>query len=245
MCAINNMACFTPWIFRDNAGHAWALGVTTAGKLTLSQVTPIPSRAILQAPLTDTVDGHVYGVIVVYTASGPMVSTTAALAIPAIGSFIPMAANGRTFWLQTKSGRLFGSWQTSVGTSDPVVGELFNTDLVNPSVVPPNLPNAGLPTGEQGGWLPHYTQPGGIGSQSQPQQQSGSTSQITGVPYEVGMALNTSPCGHWFNNFEITFSTVSCEQAALVRCPLCGYLIEIITPASRLYSDPGLEHISS
>lgn len=240
------MACYVPWIFIDNLGNAWAIGVTSLGQLTLSQVTPVPTNAVRQVPLTDIVNGLVYGLSVFYvTGTGPMLMTAGPLSIAAVGAFIPMSASGRVFYLQVSNGELYGSWQTASGTTDPVVGELFNFDMVNPAVTPPNLPFAGLPSGFVGGWLPVYTQPGGIGAQSFPQQQTGSTSQITGVPFEVGMGMNTSPCGHWFNNFEITFTTVACQQVAVVRCPLCGFLVEIISPASQLYQNPGYEHISS
>jgi hypothetical protein len=247
------MGCFTPWIFRDNAGNAWAIGVNGIGQLTLSQVTPVPPNAMVQVPLLDTVNGKAYGIFVSYS-GGPFISTTAALSIAAIGSYIPMTFQGRTFWLQTANGQLIGSWQGLSGPADPVVGQLYNLAMINPSLNPPNLPNAGLPSGFPGGWLPPYTQ-NVLGGQTFPAQQTGQpysnepadfglTSQETGIPYEQGMGMNVSPCQHWQNSFTVQFGSYQCQNAAFVTCSLCGYLIEIIVPASLLYTD-AYSHISS
>jgi len=250
------MGCYTPWIFLDDAGNTWALGVSSSGKLTFSEVIPPAPQAMRQVPLTDLITEQVYGLSVTYTSSGPKIVTSGPLSIPAIGLYIPMSNAGRTFWLQVANGQLFGSWKTAGGSTDPVVGQLFNLDMVNPALNPPNLPNAGIPSGLPGGWLPNYSQPGGLGGQTLPAQQSGTPYSEepsdaglpvpdTGTPYELGMGLNVCADGHWFNCWDITFTTVNCGPAAIVRCPLCGYIQEIISPASRLYTDPGFDHISS
>ena len=250
------MGCYTPWIFLDDAGNTWALGVSSSGKLTFSEVIPPAPQAMRQVPLTDLITEKVYGLSVTYTSSGPKIVTNGPLSIPAIGLYIPMSNAGRTFWLQVANGQLFGSWKTAGGSTDPVVGELFNYAQVNPPVNPPNLPNAGLPSGLPGGYLPVYTQPLGLGTQSLPAQQSGTPYSEepsdaglpvpdTGTPYELGMGLNTAACNHWFNAFQIQFCTYQCGPAALICCPVCGFLVEIISPASLLYSNPGYEHISS
>jgi len=247
------MGCFTPWIFRDNAGNAWAIGVNGIGQLTLSQVTPVPPNAMVQVPLLDTVNGKVYGIFVSYS-GGPFISTTAALSIAAIGSYIPMTFQGRTFWLQTANGQLIGSWQGLSGPADPVVGQIYSYDIANPSLGPPNLPNAGIPTGLPGGYLPNYEQPGGLGTQTFPAQQSGYpysqqpsdqglTSQETGVPFELGMGMNTAGCGHFFQSFIQLWTTVDCQTYCLVACPVCQFVQEMF-PAS-VANDPYHEHISS
>lgn len=248
------VACFAPWIFLDNAGNAWAMGVSTVGQLTLSQVSPIPTNAMQQVPLRDTVTGKVYGVMVVYTSSGPFITTTGPLSIHSVGLFIPLSVANRPFWLQVANGQLIGSWQAAGGAADPVVGQLFDYSNVNPAVNPPNLPNAGLPSGFPGGYLPEYTQPGGIGTQSFPAQQNGYpysqepsdaglTSQETGIPFEVGMGMNVAGCGHSFNSFVQLWTTVGCEPFCLVACPLCSFVQEMF-PASVAF-DQYHEHISS
>lgn len=247
------VACFAPWIFLDNAGNAWVMGVSTVGQLTLSQVSPIPTNAMQQVPLRDTVTGKVYGVMVVYTSSGPFITTTGPLSIHSVGLFIPLSVANRPFWLQVANGQLIGSWQAAGGAADPVVGQLYNLDLVNPSLFPPNLPNAGLPSGGAGGWLPNYTQ-NVLGGQTLPAQQTGYaysnqpsdtglSSQETGIPFEVGMGMNVAGCGHSFNSFEQILTTISCTTFCIVRCPLCGYCVETF-PLSMMY-DSYHEHISS
>lgn len=247
------VACFAPWIFLDNAGNAWAMGVSTVGQLTLSQVSPIPTNAMQQVPLRDTVTGKVYGVMVVYTSSGPFITTTGPLSIHSVGLFIPLSVANRPFWLQVANGQLIGSWQAAGGPPDPVLGELFNYDVVSPPLNPPNLPNAGLPSGFPGGWLPNYTQ-AAIGAPSFPAQQNGYpysnepsdaglTSQETGIPFEQGMGMNTAGCGHWFNNYEQVFTTVGCQPYSLVVCPLCRFVQQMF-PLTVCY-DEYHEHISS
>jgi len=245
--------CFAPWIFVDDQGDAWAMGVSVSGQLTLASVSPVPTTAMRQVPLRDTVDGHVYGISVTSTPSGPLVTTTGPLSIHAIGRFIPLSAAKRPFWLQTANGLLIGSWQGAAGPADPMVGELFNYDVVNPPIGPPNLPNAGLPTGFPGGYLPNYTQ-SVIGGQSLPAQANGApfskqptniglSSDETGIPFEIGMGMNTAGCGHWFNNYEQVFTSVGCQPYSLVVCPLCRFVQEMF-PISVCY-DEYHEHISS
>lgn len=240
------MGCFAPWVFRDNVGQTWALAMNGAGQLTFTQLfPPLGNNAMAAVPLTDIVTGLTVNVTVVFTSSP--VLTTVPSSGPAIGNYIPLTRPVvGTYKLQVSNGSLVANpVGDGPGIADPVVGQLFNYDMVNPPVNPPNLPNAGLLNELPGGWLPAYKQPGGIGGQTTPAQASGSTSQITGIPYEVGMGLNVCADGHWFNMWDITFATVNCTQAAIIRCPLCGYVQQIISPASLLYTDPGLEHISS
>jgi hypothetical protein len=248
------MACFIPWVFLDDQGNAWALGVTSQGALTFTAVTPPPTNAIRSAPLKDISTGSTVAIFVTWTPAGPFLDTEP-VSVPPIANKIQMSASGATFWLQVSNGRLQGMFVTGPA-QDPVVGQLFNYDMVNPPVNPPNLPNAGLPSGAPGGWLPYYTQPGGIGTQTFPAQQDGTPYSETpsdeglpvsdtGTPYELGMGFNTAACGHWFAVFSISFASVGCVPSALVLCPLCGFVVQIITPASLLYSDPGYEHISS
>jgi hypothetical protein len=69
-------------------------------------------------------------------------------------------------------------------------------------------------------YQPIYTQPGGIGTPVVPQQEVG---ELTGI--------YRSPCGHSLNSWETAWATVNGSQMAIVKCPLCGYINNIYTPA--------------
>jgi len=248
------MSCFAPWVFLDNVGQTWALGMNSAGQLTFTLISnPPANNAAASVPLKDTVSGLTVALSVIFTTVPTLTPTPSSGR--AIGNHIPLTRPGvGTYWLQVASGALVLNQQNSNYVADPVVGQLYNTDMINPSTNPPNLPNAGLPSGAPGGWLPAYTQPGGIGTQTFPAQQSGQpyseqpsdiglTSQETGIPYEVGMGMNTLGCSHWINNYEQVWPTVGCQTYCLVRCPLCGYVQEMF-PLSVAY-DQYHEHISS
>lgn len=77
-------------------------------------------------------------------------------------------------------------------------------------------------------YLPPFTQPGGVGSQTYPQQSSG----------EITCAQWILPCGHGTNNFEVESAQSCGTQIALLLCPLCAYLVNVISPYSAIYSYP-------
>lgn len=248
------MGVYFPWIFIDQLGQVWALGMNSSGQLTFTQSTAVNGSAAY--PLKDIATGETYQVSVVTTGGIPALVATLSSG-PTVGSFIPVtrATANTTYYIQVSSGTLVANLEPGVITPDPVLGQIYSPDMVNPPVNPPNLPDAGLLSPEPGGWLPPYTQPAGLNTQTFPAQQDGTggspdPSNVgllawnTGVPYEIGMGLNTAGCGHWFNCFDTTFSTVDGQQSALIRCPLCGYLQMIITPAALLYT-AAYEHISS
>lgn len=80
-------------------------------------------------------------------------------------------------------------------------------------------------------FIPPFTQPDGPNTPTYPQQQSGAELvPYQGVPFEIGNAMFTSGCGHWFNSWEVRSATVNGITAALMCCPLCGYLQRIIVP---------------
>ena len=70
---------------------------------------------------------------------------------------------------------------------------------------------------------PLYTQPGGPGTQVFPQQSLGEKS----APYSFG-------CGHFFNLPAIweQYDPATKQQAAIIACPICGYVQRIIEPYS-------------
>jgi hypothetical protein len=74
---------------------------------------------------------------------------------------------------------------------------------------------------EPGNLPPTYTQPGGAGTLVYPQQPMGERS----AQYAAG-------CGHWFNCWTIleAYDDVKEVQAAIIACPLCFYVQQIIEP---------------
>ena len=76
---------------------------------------------------------------------------------------------------------------------------------------------------EPGNLPPTYTQPGGVGTPVFPQQPLGERS----AQYSFG-------CSHFFNIPRIwqVYDPDTEEQAALICCPLCGYIQRIIEPYS-------------
>lgn len=68
-----------------------------------------------------------------------------------------------------------------------------------------------------------YTQPGGPGTLVYPQQPLGEKS----AQYSFG-------CGHFFNIPRIweEFDPVSGEQAAIIACPICTFIQQIVIPYS-------------
>lgn len=90
-------------------------------------------------------------------------------------------------------------------SSVPVVGQIFN---------PP-------------GYLPPFTQPGGPGTQTFPQQTSGEL-----------VARFTSGCGHSFESWEIYSCTVAGIQTAVVCCPYCNFCQRLISPYDAINAWP-------
>jgi len=98
------------------------------------------------------------------------------------------------------------------------------------------------------GPYPVFSQPGGIGTPTFPQQQSGEQGPVpsgngflqpwtAGIPNELGTSLWVAGCGHWFNHWDVK-SVASCAiQAGLMCCPLCGYIQRIIVPYSAIHSE--------
>jgi hypothetical protein len=92
-------------------------------------------------------------------------------------------------------------------SSVPVVGQIFN---------PP-------------GYLPPFTQPGGIGSPVYPAQSSGELATSQWI---------MNYCNHGCNNFLVQAATLNGQQVALILCPLCQTISQIISPFSAIYSFP-------
>ncbi len=131
---------------------------------------------------------------------------------------ILMAAANSTYWYVSvgATGLLVVSPATNV-TPDPTLGTLYPKSV----------------------GYPQFTQPGGPGTQTFPAQQSGGSGMtwIDGIPNEIGQGLFTAACGHWFNSWDIVSCTVAGVPAALILCPVCHIIQQVVIPYS-LIQDP-------
>lgn len=81
-----------------------------------------------------------------------------------------------------------------------------------------------------------YTQPGGPGTPVvplPPQQYPGHDEGYPQIPFAYfGFLL--MGCGHWINSCEVNqvYDPYTGMQAALLCCPICGYIQEIVEPAT-------------
>lgn len=119
--------------------------------------------------------------------------------------------DGTLWWIQIDGGLLQTNLGT-VGTCTPVVGSLYA----------PNFDGIA------------WSQPGGIGTIVFPQQNTGSFgypgNQI--LMQEKGQGLWTSGCQHWWNCMRVARDYNYCTQQsiAVYLCPVCTYVINIVTP---------------
>jgi len=99
---------------------------------------------------------------------------------------------------------------------------------------------------------PTPSQPGGIGTPvTDPTQPctvypnggpppTAYTPQTNPTPYNERAAMFFPGCGHAIRSWEVRWDAVNGEQMALICCPLCGYLQDILTPEAALsvYQNP-------
>ena len=82
--------------------------------------------------------------------------------------------------------------------------------------------------------LPVWSQPGGIGTPVLPAPQQYSPENYMGYQQNIMSypALYSAGCQHFFNCYEIfeVLSPNDDHQVALVVCPQCGYIQEILDP---------------
>jgi hypothetical protein len=207
-------------LFQEQLGgtNVWALAVDPNGiPRLIPQEEPYQTAPVNYIVLADIAANQNWQV---YVIPGPYLLATETSLAPTGPVTMTAPGNNDSYALQIKNG-ILQVMNVATGVADPVVGELYNEDMC----------------GEQG-WLPEYTQPGGIGTPTYPAQSTGSPSIIDGVPQEQGTGMFTAGCGHWFNSFDVITGTYQGGTAAFVRCPLCGYLQEIINPSSLLYTAP-------
>jgi len=104
--------------------------------------------------------------------------------------------------------------------------------LVKVGKAPPPDPTVGQIFRKPGGPYPVLFQPNGVGTPVF-LDPAGTIPQET-IGEMLGMW--SCGCGAFFNTPEVAFTTVGCQQAALVMCPICNFVSRIISPASLLYS---------
>jgi hypothetical protein len=76
-------------------------------------------------------------------------------------------------------------------------------------------------------YLPPFTQPGGIGTATFPQQDVGS----------VATSQWVLPCAHGVNNFLVQSCSIAGVQTAALLCPFCSYCFRLL-PWADIYSYP-------
>ena len=95
-------------------------------------------------------------------------------------------------------------------------------------------------------YIPNYhgiawSQPGGTGTTVYPQQNDGP---FTAYPVpgqffaEAGESLWRSGCGHGWDAFHISrdYDPNTSSSAAVIYCPLCSYVVQILEPYDLVYS---------
>lgn len=220
-----------PRFFDDGAGSFWQPLVNPAGpSLVFQSGTPSsPQQKVQFAYLQDSIVQTNYWLFTVAPGGSPVLTpvTPQGTNQQSFDTSFPANANdgsGNVWQVQVQNGAVkpvFNGNPVIAGPhQDPVLGQLFNFDLTG-----------------QVGFLTEYTQPGGPGTATLPADANGAPSVITGVPFEVGNAQFIVPyCGHSVNSPDIVFAAVGGVPSAVVRCPRCGIVAQIITPASLLYT---------
>src|SRR5216117_4051272 len=87
----------------------------------------------------------------------------------------------------------------------PVVGTIYNPDDAN--------------------YRPRFTQPGGPGTMTFPQQAEGEKLGLFVFPF----------CQHWSNQILVKRAAVGGIASAICCCPLCDMCVRIITPYDLIY----------
>jgi len=206
------MACPTIQL-SDSSGELWGLTIPDVGpplESTDLLKTGAPNQVVL---LCDLQRENIFSIgvdtagMVIYTLVGP-------LQLPAL-----QYAGAYPNFLRISSTKY--QWVIAVTLNQdnqPMVeavqvGPAGATDPVLGQIYKPDEP-----------YVATYAQPGGIGTPTFPQETIGEMQ----ATFVVG-------CGHFVNNPEVVFTSIGCQQAALVVCPVCRFVSRIISPSSLLY----------
>lgn len=147
------------------------------------------------------------------------------LVVTTYGVLMPMpfrvaGARGASHVLLTTTDQVF-QYQLSVVIPPSNIPQ-FQT-LLDPSW------SAGTPRGEllqPNDAYPPFEQPGGTGTATRPQQHIGEK-----------LGTFTAGCGHFFNNWMVLNRAFLGEFSAYICCPICGFVQNIVTPQSLIYTD--------
>lgn len=198
------MSCETTFNLNDANGVTWAVGILDNGALT---TTALAAHVDAEARIVaDSSSGTSYWQLGVDTL-GRLTATK--VLTPTGRQFISLrSANSTLFYLMVLNtlGNL-ATFNTNSMITDPVVGQLFNSDLV--------------------AFLNAAKQPNGVGTP------------VTDPTQAFGERIGKwfPGCGHSFNNWDIASCAVGCTTAALIRCPMCGYVQRILVPYSLIHAD--------
>jgi hypothetical protein len=201
------MPCAALYYLIDELGGFWNLTATNGGLLQIIRT---------GTPLTPPVGSLIIRDRFIAVDWALTVISTGFLVLNAIPRIVPPAApppqwlgvrspNQTLFRIQVFNGFLQTVQQPLITQPVPLVGTIYNPDTAV--------------------YLPKFTQPGGPGTATFPQQQPGEM-----------IGLFVAGCGHWFNNWDVISATVDCDEVAVMRCPLCQYVQRIIDPYSDIYS---------
>ncbi len=196
------MPCSSLYFLIDELGGFWNLSVTNGGlvviTLTVTPATPpVPFISLQDSTIAQTWQITVRSI-------GTLVLTGTPV-LPPPPLFLGITSpNGSLYRLRIFNGALQTVLQPPSIQPVPIVGTIFQ-----PAV----------------SYLSPFTQPGGPGTATFPQQDPG---QMIG--------LFVAGCGHFFNSWIIFSATVNCDQVAAMLCPVCGYCQRLIDPYSDIHS---------
>ena len=201
------MPCSALYYLIDELGGIWNLNVTNSGIVQVTATVLPLTTPVAFITLQDRAIASNWQITV--RSDGFLVIN----AVPPVsppGQQPPLwlgllSPNSTLFRLQIVNSVLQAQKQPPVTGPIPVVGTIYNPD---------SKP-----------FSPKFTQPGGPGTATFPQQDPGEM-----------LGLFVFGCGHWMNNFDVISATVNCDQVAVIRCPLCYFVQRIINPYSDIHS---------
>ena len=219
------MACSTTSInLPDELGQCWTVTLLPNGQLqsSLQPNVSVPPKVMLRAFLTS---GPLYELSAL---SSGMLSLTVKASdgggFPDRISFLP--GDGTRWWVYVNTAGLLFSQNLGNSGSSVVVGQLHSQ-------------TSGYPPSQQ---------QGGVGTPvTDPIQHIGPTSNIKPdllFPINEFTGRFRPGCGHSINSYEVLRELVSgCDASALIVCPICKYIQNIITPYDLIHTSLGFELI--
>jgi hypothetical protein len=195
------MPCSSVYFLIDEIGGIWNLTVTNTGLIQMIFTTTTTTSPVLFLIVQDVIIAMNWQISVISSGNLRITGIAPAPAPRFLGLRSP---NGSLYRLTIANGSFLTTLQPVSNQPVPAVGTIY----------PPAVT-----------FLPKFTQPGGPGTATFPQQDPGEM-----------LGLFVAGCGHWFNNWNVLSATVNCDQVAVMCCPLCGYCQRIIDPYSDIYS---------